>query len=188
MRLSFALIFGLVAGSAFAGEAELSGVHHSGCLPLTLHGKPTFTRLALTFRGNRYGSVETLYSDPRCEVSVLETSSQGVWSLSRKNILRLRLSRMQMRPLDPRMAETLTIGKTCGKTWEYGQANEILGTSCGKGALAEYAVGPRTTRNRLELFECEGRRGIGPECTRYSMSKLLPKPLKTFASSARRRK
>jgi hypothetical protein len=163
------------ASAALAAPARplpIGGQHRSACETLVLHGRRTYTRLVIRFVGARYASSETLYSDPKCEISVLETASQGTWGIARGNVLRLHLARMQIRPLDPRIVDRLTAGRACGKaTWEYGAANEILGTACGKGRLAEYFVGLSPSGKSLDLYECEGRRTIGKGCTHYEMAR-----------------
>jgi hypothetical protein len=182
--------------SSFAGaaidRARLSGAQISACEPMVLHGRATYTRLTLHFEDAKYTSSETLYSDPKCEISVLETASQGTWKILHGKVLGLRLSRMQMRPLDPRMADTLQESRTCGKSWEYGVPNEILGTDCGRGRLAEYFVSSSSTGRGIDLYECEGRRTVGPGCTHYSMTVAsavaAPKLLKTLHSSRVSRK
>ena len=172
--------------------AVLRGVHRSACEPMMLHGKPTYTRLALSFAGARYASSETLYSDPKCEISVMETTSQGTWKVTHRTVLDLRLTRMQMRPLDPRMADNLTNAKSCGKRWENGVPNEILGTACGRGRVAEYFVGQSPSGKSLRLYECEGRRTVGSGCTHYEMARTdAPaaakslKPLSSLRNSAK---
>lgn len=171
-----------------AGPMAFDGMHRSSCSPIALNGKAFFTRLALSFRGDRYASNETLFEDKNCQISVMETTSQGRWSVTEGTILRLELKGMQMRPLDPRMSDSLSKSKTCGKSWEIGKANEILNTSCGKGRQAEYFVGPSPSGQSLRLDECEGKQSVGPGCTHYAMARYSAKPLKTRASLASRRK
>lgn len=169
------LFVATVAGAATDRALPLVGQHRSACESMRLHGRRTYSRLTLRFVGNRYASSETLYSDPKCEVSFLETASQGRWTLLRGNVLRLHLSRMQIRPLDPRIVDRLAAGRACGKTgWEYGVPREILGTACGKGRLAEYFVGASPSGKSLNLYECEGRRTIGKGCTHYGMAREAP--------------
>ncbi len=193
MRVRGFGIFGLVAGASLMGifsaqarplaplktETVLRGTHLSACEPMVLHGRRTYTRLALVFAGKNYTSSETLYSDPKCEISVLETTSQGSWLLVRGNVLDLQLAHMQMRPLDPRMADRLDSTKTCGKAWENGVPNEILGTPCSHSRLAEYFVGKSPSGKSLELFECEGRRRVTPACTHYGMEAKPTESLKS---------
>jgi hypothetical protein len=188
MRVGTAAIIALFLGVSFAGASTersrlltpiksldvLRGTHLSACEPMLLHGRRTYTRLSLVFAGKNYTSSETLYSDRECEISVLQTTSQGSWRITRGNVLNLHLSHMQMRPLDPRMADRLHSTKTCGKPWENGVPNEILGTPCSHSHLAEYFVGESPSGKSLELFECEGRRKIGKACTHYGMAQVGP--------------
>jgi hypothetical protein len=154
-----------------APRTVLRGTHRSACEPMRLHGHRTYTRLSLRFSGKKYASSETLYSDPDCEISVLQTRSEGTWSITRRKVLNLHLARMQMRPLDPRMADRLAAARSCGKNWENGGWNEILGTSCSHGHLAEYFVGRSPSGKSIELYECEGRRSVGKDCTHYEMAR-----------------
>jgi hypothetical protein len=163
-----------------APRKSLEGLHRSVCEKIPLHGRTAYSRLVLRFSGKRYSSSETLYSDPKCEISVLETASQGTWRIERKNVLSLRLSKMQFRPLDPRIVDSLSARRSCGHPdWEYGVSREILGTPCGHGRLAEYFIGIPTSATRkparskrLDLYECEGRRRVGPGCTHYSLARV----------------
>lgn len=151
--------------------APLSGTHRSACEKIRVDGRSTYSRLAFRFVGKRYASSETLYTDPKCEISVLEMASQGVWSIERGNVLELRLARMQYRPLDPRLADSLQAKRNCGKKWENGEWNEILGTSCAKVRTAEYFITPSPSGKSFALYECEGRRTIGKGCTRYNLAR-----------------
>lgn len=150
--------------------ATLWGKHTSACSPIRFDGRASYTRLVLEFGGEKYRSTETIYTDPACEISSLETTSQGTWRVNRGTVLQLRLRRMQLRPLDPRIADSLASAKACGKTWENGVSHEILGTACAKGRRAAYFVG--RNRQDIDLYECEGRSSPGPTCTHYPMARL----------------
>lgn len=175
--------------NAAIDRAVLTGNHDSACSPIRVEGKRTYSRFFLNFAGKRYASVETLYSDAKCEISVLQLSSQGSWELAYANVLRLSPSRAQLRPLDPRMADGFARNRRCGRRWEYGVATEILGTECGRGRHAEYFVDPSPSGKSLVLHECEGLGKIGPGCTRYGMAQSIrraaPKPANPHDFGAR---
>lgn len=166
----FVFMTAFIAASATPMGHALEGSHRSTCTPITLNKKPVFSRLEIAFRGKNYSSAETVYSDPKCEISVLETRSQGHWSIKAGKVLRLKLARLQMRSLDPRMSDALSANRVCGKKWENGILNEILNTPCGKGRLAEYFVGSSRPTKTLSLYECEGKRVVDASCTRYTMA------------------
>lgn len=170
-RLLTAAVFPLAVASFASAGASLTGTHRSACEKIRLDGRTTYSRLAFRFAGKTYASSETLYADPKCEISVLEMASQGVWSIERGNVLGLRLARLQYRPLDPRLADSLEAKRNCGKRWENGVWNEILGTSCAKAKTAEYFIAPSPSGKSFTLYECEGRRTIGKGCTRYGLAR-----------------
>lgn len=184
-------IFLVAAASADAAidRRVLSGSHDSACSAIRLQGKAAFSRFIIRFDGRRYASFQTFYSDPKCEISVLQTNSQGTWEMAYENVLSLRLTRMQIRPLDPRMADEFTRARKCGKPWEYGVANEVLGTDCARIRRADYFADPSPSGKSLILHECEGLPRIGPGCTRYGMARTAslpsPKPPKSRGSRAR---
>jgi hypothetical protein len=152
-------------------------LHRSLCTPITFAGKRHYSKLTLLFKGKKYSSNETLYSDPRCEISVLDTTSQGNWGISRGIVLNLVMNRMQMRPLDPRIADLLDQAKRCGMAWENGARNEILKTPCGREYHAQYFVSRSALLSRsLDLYDCEGQSRPNEACTRYDMALVQPKP------------
>jgi hypothetical protein len=165
-----ALLFGTTT-LASVPTRVLKGIHTSSCTPIQLQGGRSYTRLALSFLGRKYASSETLYSDPKCEISLLETTSQGTWSVRSGKVLNLRLSRMQMRPLDPRIADRMSDARTCGKSWENGAKREILRTPCGKGRRADYFLAQSPSGKSIQLYDCEGRRTVDKGCTHYPMSR-----------------
>lgn len=188
MRVLLFAFTGVLLTSSLAeaaiDRAVLRGTHTSACSPIVLQGRRSFSRLALRFVGKAYASSETLFSDPKCEISVLQTTSHGIWEIRRGEVLNLRVSRMQLRPLDPRLADRYDRSRSCGKKWENGVPNDILGTACARAREAEYFVGPSPSGQSLVLHECEGRRKIGPGCTRYGMARTPePTPAKNGSPS-----
>jgi hypothetical protein len=155
-------------------RSVLTGSHDSSCTPVQFEGWSQYSRLTFRFEGIHFSSTETLYSDPKCEISVLETRSSGRWEKTFDNVLSLFLSKMELRPLDPRIVESLNRPKKCGKSWEYGIAHEILDTPCGLGRRADYFAETSPSGRSFVLFECEGQGRIGPGCTRYNMAQSLP--------------
>lgn len=117
----------------------------------------------------RYLSDETLYSEPNCEISVLRTTTLGTWTSRGGTILTLKPASVKLTPLDPRIADAWDGRRACGKRWLNGEANELIGTACGREKIAQYFIG-RGPKRALALYECEGKSRVDASCTRYRMN------------------
>jgi hypothetical protein len=160
--------------------AKLLGDHRSNCAPTTLDGKLMYSRLEIRFgtsgaKGGRYSSEETVYSDPRCEISVFKTATTGKWKSRDGTVLTLLPKKIRFTPLDPRIADAMDLRRACGKSWQNGEARDVTRTECGKERIAQYFMS-RGKGQTIELFECEGKMKPDESCARYALSPVrLPK-------------
>ncbi len=151
----------------------LVGDLRSNCAPVIFNGDPVFSRLSFRLDQAQFRSLETLYRDPKCEISFLETRAKGQFRLVSPTELRMRATQMELRALDPRFADSLHLTKACGHSWENGVFRQILGTDCARSSRARYFLN-RKSRG-IEVLDCAQGSAIGPQCNRYQMSKKRAK-------------
>jgi hypothetical protein len=167
----------IILASAFAGACATLAAPApkdlvSNCAPHRLDDERMFARLELRFsksksKAPRYTSRETLYSDPACEISILETKTEGRWKLSKSEILSLFPARILVRPLDPRVADAWNDRRVCRQQWLNGEQNDITRTDCARAKTARYYL-MHGNRGRIFLHECDPRAGTDSRCVAYT--------------------
>jgi hypothetical protein len=169
------------AQAAIPRTPRLVGTHRSNCTLITFDGRRSYSRLELRFakgkrNSGRYMSEETVYSDPRCEISVLKTSTSGAWKSELGSVLTLFPSRIRLMPLDPRIADAMDARRACGKSWRNGEENDVTRTACGKEQIAQYFMSRSRDPHAIDLFDCEGKAKPDESCAKYALRPVLTLP------------